>query len=342
MTCTRVMQPRRGGGDSRWSQSHGQTTNTTRNLGGTKSKVSLTPGREMWRWARRRGGAGHLLRPVTKATDLHRRWRQRRSDSEVTSASLPACSCAPPLPFCCTFAPETPKKQAPGGRNGCKRKPNLVHSAQMKLRHATLMVTRRGMDRSGGGSGRGSSSIRVDAAVRSHAVGVIAQRRLVVVLVHCGAEGRGMAEGGRGNQQRPAGFKIEQPHQSLRQTCATLTINSRGGRAAAVLHHYGAVWLGGAVMMQGGSHLGGHSSQPGATLRGTQAAVPATSWSRRVRDERSSGTGGGRRHRTGLPRGSVIGPLSVVGAWSGVRWELLGVLAAGGWQAGRGETGIWL
>lgn len=194
------------------------------------------------------------------------------------------------------------------------------------------------MDRSGGGSGGGSFSIRVGR--RNHAVRVIAQSRLVVILVHCGAEGQGITGGGQENRQHPAGSKIEKPHQS--QTCATLTINSRGGSAVAVLHHYSAVWLGGAVMMQGGSHLGGHPSQPGATLRGTQAAVAATSWSRRVRNERSSGAGSGRRHQTGLHRGSVIGPLSVVGAWSGVRWELLVVLGAGGWQAGRGETGIWL
>lgn len=63
--------------------------------------------------------------------------------------------------------------------------------------------------------------------------------------------------------------------QTLTLTCATLTVNGRGrlsrrGHAVPMLHQDSGGRLGAAVMMQGGSHLGGH------------AAVLVTSWSRRV------------------------------------------------------------
>lgn len=217
--------------------------------------------------------------------------------------------------------------------------PNLVISAQIKLRRVTLMPTRGGMCRSGGGSRDGPFSICVEAAV---SVRVIAQSRLValVILVDCGAERRKKMKICRRSSSARLDliYRSHNNHdQTLVQTCATLAINGRSrlsGRGSAVpmLHRDSGGWLGAAVMMQGGSYLGGHSSECGATLRGTQAAVVATSWSRRVWNERSSGTGSGRGHQTGLltlrglRRGSVISPRSVVGSWSGVWWMLLVVL----------------
>lgn len=220
--------------------------------------------------------------------------------------------------------------------------PNLVISAQIKLRRVTLMPTRGGMYRSGGGSRDGAFSICVDAAVRNHAVRVIGQSRLValVILVDCGAERRKKMKICRRSSsvRLDLRYRSHNNHdQTLVQTCATLAINGRSrlsgrGDAVPMLHRDSGGWLGAAVMMQGGSYLGGHSSKCGATVRGTQAAVVATSWSSRVWNERSSGTGSGRRHQTGLltlrrlRRGSVISPRSVVGSWSGVWWMLLVVL----------------
>lgn len=78
-----------------------------------------------------------------------------------------------------------------------------------------------------------------------------------------------------------AATSITLSDQTLVLTRAALTVNGRGrlsrGRAVAMLHQDSGCWLGAAVVMQGGSHLGAH-----ATRRRTHAAVLGTSWSRRV------------------------------------------------------------
>lgn len=131
-------------------------------------------------------------------------------------------------------------------------------------------------------------------------------------------------------------------------TCATLTVNgwgrlSRRGRAVPVLHQDGGGWLGGAVVMQRGRHLGGHASERGAT----HAAILVTPWSRRVGHKRSPGAASGCGHQTrplslrGLRWGGGISRLAIVGSWSGIRM-LLEVLGIRWRRSRRGETGIWL
>lgn len=167
------------------------------------------------------------------------------------------------------------------------------------------------MERSGGGSRGPAVSVRAGAAVGDRSVGGVAQRSLValVILVDCGAARKERIKICRRNKSirlkekdsvllRLALFTLIwllgaevtsiPPHdQTLTLTCAALTVNGRGrlsrrGHAVPMLHQDSGGWLGAAVMMQGGSHLGGHASERGAALRRTHAAVLVTSWSTRV------------------------------------------------------------
>lgn len=173
----------------------------------------------------------------------------------------------------------------------------------------------------------------------------IAQRSLValVILVDCGAERQDKIKICRRNScwrrtlsrywSRFSVTSLTKFHQTHILTCANLAVNGRGrlsrrGQAAPLLNRDSGGWLGAAVMMQGGSHLGGHASQRGATLRRTHAAVMVvTSWSRRARAT------SGRRRQTrmwnlrGLCWGSVISWLSIVGSWSAIRMllDVLGI-----------------
>lgn len=162
------------------------------------------------------------------------------------------------------------------------------------------------MERSGGGSSGPAVSIRAGASVGNCAVRGVAQRSLValVILVDCGAARKEKIKICRRNKSisliekgsvllRFALFtliwvlgaevtSITLYDQTLRLTCATLTVNGRGrlsrrGHAVPMLHQNSGGWLGAAVMMQGGSHLGGHASECGATLRRSHAAVLVTS-----------------------------------------------------------------
>lgn len=119
-------------------------------------------------------------------------------------------------------------------------------------------------------------------------------------------------------------------------TCASLPIDRwrhLTGRSHAIPRRG---WLRRAVLMKGCTHVEGHDSRSGGALRGTQGAVLATPWCRRVRNdgvERSSGTTSWCRNQTRLllllllrrmlRRGSVVRLLSIVGSWSGVGWMLL-------------------
>lgn len=85
--------------------------------------------------------------------------------------------------------------------------------------------------------------------------------------------------------------------------------------------------------MQGRTHLGGHDSRRGGALGGTQGAILASSWRRRVRNNRVEGSSRAAswcRHQTGLLLllgglcwGSVVQLLSIVGSWSGIWWWML-------------------
>lgn len=126
-------------------------------------------------------------------------------------------------------------------------------------------------------------------------------------------------------------------------TCASLTINrwhqlTRRRRAVPWRHCCGGGRLRGTVLVQGCTHLGGHNEGRGGVLWGTQGAILATSWWRRVRNnrvKRSSRTTSRGRHQTGLLLllllgglcwGSVVWLLSIVRSWSGIWWMLLVVV----------------
>lgn len=140
--------------------------------------------------------------------------------------------------------------------------------------------------------------------------------------------------------------------------CASLTVDDRWrrltGRTHTVprLHCCRGGWRRSAVLVQGSTHhLGGHAYGCRSALGGTEGAILASSWRRRVRNnwvEGSSGPASRHRNQAGmlLCWGRMVRLLSIVGSWSGIGWmrmeRLLVVVGICWWRCCRGMGGIWL